>query len=680
MHWIDWTILGCFIALLTGVAIYAKGLNKGVADFLAANRCAGRYLLSISQGIAVTGAISFVAIWENYYSAGFCALWWLLMLYPVRLLFSLTGWIAYRYRETRVLTMAQFFEIRYSRRFRVFTGILAWVSGLINMGIFPAVTARLFIHFCGLPETYSLFGIAGISTYVTIMLVEISIALVFIFLGGMIAIMVTDFLQGIFCNIVFLILLAFLLLHFEWGTIMEALQMAPENASMLNPFKTSKADGFNMAYFIMYVFFNIYMFRVWQGAQGYNAAAKTPHEARMAGIISQWREQLQTLLLLMIPIGVYTLMHHANFSEQAAAVQQTVDAIGDVTIQKQMLVPIAITKILPVGLMGLLVSVFFASQVSTDDTYLHSWGSIFVQDVILPFKKKPFTPTQHIWVLRMSILFVAIFIFLFSLLFKQNDYIIMFMHLTGAIYVAGGGAVIIGGLYWKRGTAGAAWSAMLIGSIFASVGLTIQTLWPKLVPVLQEHFPQNAFLAEHTESCPWNGMQITVAVTLCAVASYILISLWSSLVLRRPSFNMNRMLHRGKYAIVGEHGETGSLPPTGLKAILPSKEFSRMDRVLYYSLLVWMLGFTAIFIGVTLYQFIWGTTDAWWIKFWSTVVWMTAIVGIITVAWFIIGGIRDAGDLLRSLKSDERNDLDDGRVSNHHNIADEAFKKENLNE
>ncbi|MCK5878257.1 MAG: sodium:solute symporter, partial [Holophagae bacterium] len=573
------------MVVLAGVAIYAKRFNKGVADFLVANRCAGRYLLSISEGIANIGAISFVAVFQNYYSSGFCALWWVMMLYPLRLLFSLTGWIIYRYRETRVLTMAQLFEIRYSRRFRVFSGMLAWVSGVINMGIFPAVTARLFIHFCGLPETFSLFGIAGISTYVTIMLAEISIALVFIFLGGMISVIITDFLQGIFCNTVFLILLVFLLMQFEWGTIIEALQMAPENASLINPFKTAKAEGFNMAYFMMYFFVSLYGFRVWQGAQGYNAAAKNPHEAKMAGIISQWREQMQVLLTLFIPICAFTLMHHINFAPQAAEVQLAVDAIGDATIQKQMLVPMALAKMLPIGLMGLFAAVLFASQVSTDDTYFHSWGSIFVQDVILPFRKKPFTPRQHMWVLRASILFVAVFIFIFSLLFRQNDYILMFMFLTGAIFTAGGGVVIVGGLYWKRGTTAAAWTAMLIGSIFAGTGLTLRTLWPDLGPRLLERFPDSTFLAKYAEEFPWNGMQITVSVIACAIAGYVLVSLFSWLVLRRPAFNMNRMLHRGNYAIKGEHGEEAALPPTGLKAILPSKEFTRLDKLLYYALL-----------------------------------------------------------------------------------------------
>ena len=42
MQIIDWTIMVVFMAALTGVAVYTKRFNKGVADFLAANRCAGR--------------------------------------------------------------------------------------------------------------------------------------------------------------------------------------------------------------------------------------------------------------------------------------------------------------------------------------------------------------------------------------------------------------------------------------------------------------------------------------------------------------------------------------------------------------------------------------------------------------------------------------------------------------
>ena len=54
-----------------------------------------------------------------------------------------------------------------------------------------------------------------------------------------------------------------------------------------------------------------------------------------------------------------------------------------------------------------------------------------------------------------------------SLLFPLKDFIFMFFALTSAIYLGGAGAVIIGGLYWKRGTAEAAWTALILGTVMA---------------------------------------------------------------------------------------------------------------------------------------------------------------------------------------------------------------------
>lgn len=677
MHWIDWTIVFGFIAFLSGMAIYVKRFNKGVADFLAANRCAGRYLLSVSNSMAAIGAIAFAAQFEQFYAAGFSAIWWMFMLYPIYMLFALSGWITYRYRETRVLTMSQFFEIRYSRKFRVFTGILAWGSGVINMGIFPAVTARLFIHVCGLPESFSILGMEGISTFVSIMLLELSIALAFTFLGGMIAVMITDFLQGIFTFGTLSIIGVYLLIKFDWSTVIEALQMAPAGASMLNPFHTSKAEGFDVFFFLIYAFIMIYTFRAFQGNQGYSAAARNPHEQKMAVIIGQWRGKIQVILLLIIPVCAYTLMHHAGFASQAAEVQATVNGIANAAVQKQMLVPIALTKMIPVGLLGLFVTSLFAAAISTDDTYLHSWGSIFVQDVLLPFRKKAFTPTQHIWVLRSSILFVALFIFCFSLLFQQNDFILMYMFMTGAIYTGGAGAVIIGGFYWKRATTAAAWGAMGVGSGLGICGLVLRSTWSQLAPRLLEQFPNSAFLAKHLETFPYDGMQIAFFTATSACSVFILISLWGWLVQKKPAYNIERMLHRGKYAIKDDHAGEVVLPPTGWKAILPSKEFSRLDKALYYGLLGWMVLFFATFVVVTIYHFIWGTTDAFWVPFWSAWTKLTIFLSVATTIWLAVGGSIDLKALFRSLKTAKRNDTDDGRVVGHHSLVDEELEKNN---
>ena len=210
MHWIDWSIVVGLFLLLVCTLFFCKRYVKSTADFLAANRCAGRYLLTITSGIAAIGAISIVGSFEQYYVAGFAPVWWSFLSGPLGLIIAISGWVFYRFRETRCLTMAQFFEIRYSRSFRVFCGILGWLAGVINYGIFPAVSVKFFIYFCRLPESYRIPGINfEFSTFVSLLLLAISLGVIFAIAGGQIAIMLTDFIQGTFCNVAFLLLLVF---------------------------------------------------------------------------------------------------------------------------------------------------------------------------------------------------------------------------------------------------------------------------------------------------------------------------------------------------------------------------------------------------------------------------------------------------------------------------------------
>jgi hypothetical protein len=91
--------------------------------------------------------------------------------------------------------------------------------------------------------------------------------------------------------------------------------------------------------------------------------------------------------------------------------------------------------------------------ISTNDTYLHSWGVIFVQDVVLPFRKQPLSPEQAPRAaaprdLRRRPLRGAL-----QLLLRAEP-----VHLDvsradgGTVFVGGAGSAIIGGLYWKKGT------------------------------------------------------------------------------------------------------------------------------------------------------------------------------------------------------------------------------------
>ena len=438
MHLIDWLISIGFVVFISAMAYSARKYNNSVAAFLAANRCAGKYLVAMGEGMASLGAISIIACFQMYYEGGFTPFWWQSVILPLSIFVAITGWVIYRFRQTRALTMAQFFEMRYSKRFRVFAGFLAFLCGIINFGIFPSVGARFFIYFCRLPETFPVLGF-DISVYALTMIILLSIALAFVWLGGQIAVMITDFLQSAFCNIVFIVILVILFLKFDWNQISFAISAAPANQSMINPFDISGLENYSLTFYLISFYVVFYGAYSWQGSAAYNSSAENAHAAKMSKILGYLRVLAPELLLIMASICTYTLLHHNDFSREAMQANEILSAIDNVQIQKQMTVPIVLSTFLPVGIAGLLCAAVFSAFISTHDTYLHSWGSIFLQDVVMPLRKKPFAPKSHIRHLKLSTVGVAVFIFFFSLWYKPSEDILMFMALSGIIFVAGSG-------------------------------------------------------------------------------------------------------------------------------------------------------------------------------------------------------------------------------------------------
>jgi len=691
LHWIDWGVIALLLGVMLIIAIISSRLNRTVADFLAGNRCARRYLLTMADGMAGLGAITIAANFEKFYAAGFTAGWWGQLLLPIGMIMSLTGFVVYRYRETRVLTLAQFFEIRYSRNFRIFSGMLACFSGVLNYGIFPAVTARFIIYLCGLPPEFEFLGFI-LPTMAPVMFVMLSLALMLTLSGGQIAIIITDFLQGQFIQITILVVFAVFLTQMSWGDLVEGLKMAPADQSMINPLKVSGIDSFNPAFFFMLAAMSVYGFRAWQGAQGYNAAAKSPHEAKMAGMLSMFRGQVLFLLTMLVPLFIFAMMHLPEFADTAAVVNASVEAIDNPQIQKQMLVPIGISQLLPVGVLGMFVAMIIAAAVSTDDTYLHSWGSIFIQDVVMPFRKKPLSPKAHMRLLRASIFGVAAFAFCFSLFFPLNEYIFMYFAITGAIFLGGAGSAILGGLYWKRGTVEGAWAAMILGSVLSVSGIVVRNIvWPHFLPDWKILHPDLQWLQHLPEKFPFHGVEMAFGVAIISATAYIVLSLLS----KRPPVDMDKLLNRGEYAVenVGHQpgipAEIGKLinlaqkndvAPALVSAPAPevasakviskfwrrlgmSEEFTKGDRFIFHFKIGVTLFFFGTFLVITPLALIFKFTDEWWLQYWAFYVGLTVVLGIGTTIWFLIGGFHDLIDMIRTLKARIRDESDDGWVS-----------------
>ncbi len=647
LSWIDWLIVAVSVLLIRLVSWKTRSLMRGVADFLSANRLAGRYLLTIGGEMGNFGVITLVAGWQAFTSAGFPTIWWAFLAAPLTLVYALTGWVYYRLRETRALTVAQFFEIRYSRRFRIFAGLLCYVSGILNFGIFPAIAARFLIYFCGLPQEITLPG-AGfhVAMFPLIMALDLGIALFFVNSGGQISVMVTECAQGMVACFAYLAIAIAVVVLVPWQHEVAALQTAPINASLLNPFHTGQTKDFNVAFYLIGIFLTTYAYRTWLGGQGYMTAARTPHEQRMGTIIQGWRSMPLGLMSLLLPLAAFTLLHDPHYAPLAAHINHTIGLIGSKSIQDEMTVPIALAQFLPVGIKGLLVMVVVFLSFTCHDTYMHAWGSIFIQDVVLPIRNRPFETQEQIKWLRWSIAFVALFAFCFSLIYTEPDKLLYFQAITGTIWLGGAGAIMLGGLYSRFGTTAGAYAALISGGLLGVADLVVPKLW-------EQH---------HADKFPINGQWLALFGSLVSLSLYLLVSFATGG--RQRPFNLEKMLHRGIYSGGTHDHDALSTPTKRWQEMLGlGKEFSPGDRVLAIVFAVYTFGWWAIFLAISLLHFQFGLiTDLFWQRFWHGYILAQLIACVPIIIWFTVGGVLDIRALVRALQTAVRNPLDDGRV------------------
>jgi SSS family solute:Na+ symporter len=675
MSFVDWLIPASLFAVLLAVGIHSRRYGRSVAGFLAGNRCAGRYLLCVSHASSQVGVITLVWFFQQYYDAGFTSIWWGFLENPVMIVIALTGWVVYRFRETRALTLAQFLEQRYSRNFRVFCGVVAFLSGVLNYAIFPAVTARVLIALCGLPSTW---GFAGheVPMLATVMALLLTSAVTFVFLGGQVTVMITDFLQGVVSNIAFLVVIAYLLVAVGWWRMESVLLAQPSGKSLVDPFDIGSEQQFNIWYWLISAFVIIYTMKAWQGGAGYNSAALTPHESKMATVLEGWRWRVLLLVALIVPISVRTFLEHPSFAEASAGVSAALDAIPEKGYRAEQRVPVALGAMLPAGVRGLMACALYCAYLAVDNSYLHSWGAIFVQDVVMPirsrlFGERPMSSWLQVTLIKVSVLHIALFAFVFGLVYRPNQYVAMWAAITASVFVAGAGSVIIGGLYWKRGSAKAAWGAMLVGIVLSTYGILCKD---ETVKAAIESWMKDgtigmlAPLARFTLWINGNGWLSGQVLGFIAAAASIGVYTGMSLAGRHPDFDLDRMLFRGRHRELLPPSErdfredTGAGPPSWMRKLGFTREYSKVDTWITWITVSWPLFWTAVLVVGSLISLSGGISKTTWISFWHFYTWAIFGVGCVIVVWFTIGGFRDLGRMYAHLRRYAADERDDGSV------------------
>ena len=361
------------------------------------------------------------------------------------------------------------------------------------------------------------------------------------------------------------------------------------------------------------------------------------------------------------------------------------------TLYHQIMLPVTMRHILPTGLVGLFCLLMILMMLSTDNTRIYSAAQTIAQDVVLPFKKGGFAPEGHIRMIRAVSVGVGLFWMLGSFFMAQLDYINLFITIMTSMWLGGCGPVMIFGLYSRFGTTAGAYASLVGGMILSLAGVLVQRNWAGAVYPWLDRMdlaaPVGDFLAAVSGPLnPWvvwemdpvkfpvNSYEIYLMIMAVCLALYI----GASLLTRRAPFNLDRMLHRGKYDLEGEHRQSApgwSFRGVFAKLLGITPEHSRGDRVITWAMFVYSFGyvFLAAFALVAIGNFFSPWPMAWWGHYFLIVsLVIPGIVAAISTVWFTVGGVLDLRQLFRDLKNRTVNPLDDGRVEDNMSLADKA--------
>jgi SSS family solute:Na+ symporter len=144
-----------------------------------------------------------------------------------------------------------------------------------------------------------------------------------------------------------------------------------------------------------------------------------------------------------------------------------------------------------------------------------------------------------------------------------------------------------------------------------------------------------------------------------SVIVYVTVSLLTS---RGRSFDMDRMLHRGAYAIKEENVIVSALPEKGWRVLGMGREFTPFDKVIYVATYVWTLSWVAVFTVGTVLNLTGTVGSEAWLGFWKAYVLIYLAVSIVVIVWFSAGGFINLRGMIRQLRTMTRDHSDSGYI------------------
>jgi solute:Na+ symporter, SSS family len=446
---IDWIIVITYLALSVSIGLLGKRYIGNVSHYLVAGRELGVFIGIATLAATEIGTITFMYNGELGYKYGFSAFAAALISGLVMIAVGRTGFVISRLRMLRLMTVPEFFELKYSRGLRLVTGVLVAVGGILNMGVFLRIEGEFLTIVSGINIKY----LVGVMT--AILLLE----LVYTVLGGMVSIVITDFIQYLLLSIATILVSIWAVYHAGWGNIVQKVTTTFGSAGF-NPLETPK---FGLSFLIWQILLWLAVHTCWQTTAMRMFSTK---DAETSKRVMTWTGFIylgRGMLPMLWGIAALTMFGHG-------AVQNGVPApiVNGHALTPMDAMPAMLASILGPGIKGIVVAGMLAATMSVNSSYLLGWSAVISQDVVMPLRqvmgRPPLSSRAQIFVNRVANLFVSMFLMFWGLYYTPPGAVYLYLNITGTIFLAGALVCVVAGLYWKKANVTGGYMAMLMGA------------------------------------------------------------------------------------------------------------------------------------------------------------------------------------------------------------------------
>lgn len=434
MHWLDLSIFGAYMVIMLGIGFYFLRKNEGGDDYYVGGRQMGSLHVGFSVVATDVGGGFSIGLGGLGFAMGLSGSW---MLFT-----GLVGaWITAVFLIPKVkrikafdsaLTFPQVFGYFYDRKVALLAGIISAVGYVGFTGAQILAGAKL---------AHGTFVKLDLQTALVIMG---TVAIIYTVMGGLKAVIYTDSLQWaiLIFGLTFIALPVGYFAVGGWPVISSVVR--PEMLTLTN---LSWQDFVNWCVTIIPIWFvgmTLYQ-RIYSCRD-----EKTARRAWYVAGILEWP------VMAMMGVSLGLLARVA--ADQGLFAELGVTDIA--AIDSETGLPMLLRTVLPVGLMGIVMSAYFSAILSTADSCLMACSGNLVSDIIGHFKK--LDPDSRVF-LRLSQITTLILGLLALVIASSMTSVLDLMLYSYAFMVSGLFVPVIAAFFSKRRNPTAAFWAMIIG-------------------------------------------------------------------------------------------------------------------------------------------------------------------------------------------------------------------------